>query len=90
MDYRCRLLFRSRCRWDGRDNLVIRVSGRGENHVNLASRESCQSRVDFDVDRGEFAKFLLEDFQVPARVESDPDVQSDVAGSFAGPKLNNA
>src|SRR5271170_4153019 len=58
---------RSGCRRNGRDDLVVRVAGRGENHIDLAVRESGQ--IDVDIERSEFAQFQLQDFQVPAGIE---------------------
>lgn len=62
---------RSWCRRKGRDDLVVRIVGRTENHIDLAGRETTQSRIDIDVERSEFAQFQLEDFQIPASIERD-------------------
>ena len=37
----------------------------------LAGRESGQRGIDIDIDRREFTQFLLQDFQIPARIERD-------------------
>src|SRR5260370_4296913 len=63
---------RSRCCRNGRDDLVIRIAGRREKNVDLAGREAGQSGIDIDIDRTEIAKFKLQDFQMPARIERDP------------------
>ena len=57
-----------RNRWD---DLVIRIGGRRQNDIDLAGREAGQDRIDIDIDRGELAKFQLQDFQIPAGIESD-------------------
>jgi hypothetical protein len=49
------------CR-NGRDDLVVGIVCRGENHIDLAGRESGQSSVDIDIERSELSKFLLQDF----------------------------
>src|SRR5467141_1703023 len=46
---------RSWCCRNRRDNLVLRIGGRCENHIDLAGREAGQSRVNFDIERSEFA-----------------------------------
>src|SRR6516165_8119282 len=56
---------------EGRDDLIIGIGGRREDHVDLASREAGQRGIDIDIDRSEFAQFQLQDFQIPAGIESD-------------------
>ena len=62
---------RSWCRRNGRDDFVVRIAGRGEDHIDLAGREAGQSRIDINIDRSEFAQFQLQDFQIPAGIERD-------------------
>ena len=57
--------------WEGRDDLIIGIGSRRENDVDLAGREAGQSRIDIDIDRSEFAQFQLQDFKIPAGIESD-------------------
>src|ERR1700676_2758115 len=59
------------CRRNGRDDLVVRIVDRRENHIDLAGREAGQSGVDIDIERREFAQFQLQDFQIPAGIERD-------------------
>src|SRR6516164_4461990 len=56
---------------EGRDDLIIGIGGRRENDVDLASREAGQRGIDIDIDRSEFAQFQLQDFQIPAGIESN-------------------
>jgi len=56
---------------EGRDDLIIGIGGRREDHDDLASREAGQRGIDIDIDRSEFAQFQLQDFQIPAGIESD-------------------
>src|ERR1700693_2598701 len=62
---------RSWCRRNGRDDLVIRIEGRRENHIDLAGREASQSRIDINIERSELTQFQLQDFQIPAGIECD-------------------
>jgi hypothetical protein len=62
---------RSWCRRNGRDDLVVRIGGRRENHIDLAGREAGQSGIDINIERREFAQFQLQDFQIPAGIERD-------------------
>ena len=54
-----------------RDDFVIGIGGRRENDIDLARREAGQRRIDVDINRGEFAQFQLQDFQIPAGIECD-------------------
>ncbi len=54
---------RSWCCRNGRNDLVIRIGDRCENHIDLAGREAGQSRIDINIERREFAQFQLQDFQ---------------------------
>src|SRR6516225_6108315 len=56
---------------EGRDHLIIGIGGRREDHVDLAGREAGQRGIDIDIDRSEFAQFQLQDFDIPAGIESD-------------------
>src|SRR5262245_1145682 len=59
------------CRRNGRDDFVVRILGRSENHIDLAGREAGQGSIDINIDRCELAQFLLQDFQIPAGIERD-------------------
>ena len=55
----------------GRDDLIIGIGGRREDDVDLAGRKAGQSGIDIDIDRSEFAQFQLQDFDIPAGIESN-------------------
>src|SRR5258705_12142159 len=44
-----------------RNNLVIGIGGRCEDHIDLARREASQSEINIDIERGKFAQFQLQD-----------------------------
>ena len=69
-----------------RGDLIVRIVGRGENHIDLSRREPGQCGIDVDIERSEFAQFQLQDFQIPAGIErdlvvSDPEARIWVAES---------
>jgi hypothetical protein len=59
------------CCGNGRDDLVVRIAGRGDNHIDLAGREAGQSGIDINIERRKFAQFQLQDFQIPAGIKRD-------------------
>jgi hypothetical protein len=71
----------------GRDDLIIGIGSRREHDVDLAGREAGQRGIDIDIDRSEFAQLQLQDFQIPARIESDLIVRDPkvIVGTSANP-----
>ena len=51
---------------EGRDDLIVGIGGRREDHIDLTGREASQRGIDIDIDRSEFAQFQLQDFDIPA------------------------
>src|SRR5262249_28356517 len=47
----------SRCRWKGRDDLIVRIVARGQNHIDLTCRKAGQSRIGIDFERRKFTQF---------------------------------
>jgi len=62
---------RLRCRRSRRDDLIVGIGGFRKEDVDLAGREAGERRINIEVDRGELAEFLLQDFQIPAGIERD-------------------
>src|SRR6516225_7306936 len=50
------------CPWryrEGRDDLIVGIGGRREDHIDLAGREAGQRGIDIDIDRSEFGLLRL-------------------------------
>jgi transposase len=61
--------FRSRYHRNLRDDLVIRIVGGHQDHIDLAGRKAGQSWIDVDINRTEFTKLQLKNLQIPAGIE---------------------
>jgi hypothetical protein len=55
--------------WNGGNRLVVRISLRGQQHIDLAGRKPREGKIEINLEVGEFLKLRLQEVHIPASVE---------------------
>ena len=55
--------------WNGGNRFVVRISLRGQQHIDLAGRKPRDRKIETDLEVGEFLKLQLQELHIPACVE---------------------
>jgi hypothetical protein len=55
--------------WNGGNRLVVWISLRGQQHIDLAGRKPRKGKIEINLEVGEFLKLQLQEVHIPASVE---------------------